>query len=192
MEGEETHMKLEGEMVEILERIDPNLYSKYKKMENGRSVLYVKLKKALYGTLQAALLFWKNLTTTLIDCGFEINPYDWCVVNKIIASKQCTIVWHVDDLKISHVEASVVSSIIEDLDSVFGNEAPLTIHRGKSHEYLGMTLCYDTPGMVRIVMTDYVQGMVDELPGDMIGHAVTPAPTHLFDVNDESSKLDEG
>ena len=41
MEGEDTHMKLEGEMVKILERIDPTLYSKYKKVENGKTVLYV-------------------------------------------------------------------------------------------------------------------------------------------------------
>ena len=66
LEGEDMHMKLEGGMVQILERIDPNLYSKYKKSENGKTVLYVKLKKALYGTLQAALLLWKNLTNTLI------------------------------------------------------------------------------------------------------------------------------
>jgi hypothetical protein len=64
----------------------------------------VKLLKALYGTLQAAMLFWKDLTKNLEEWGFEINPYDWCVANKMIDGKQCTIVWHVDDLKISHVD----------------------------------------------------------------------------------------
>jgi hypothetical protein len=91
-------------------------------------VLYVELKKALYGTLRAALLFWQRLTKQLKEWGFETNPYDWCVANKTINGKQCTIVWHVDNLKISHVETSVVlGDIIEDLDSVFGNEVPLTI-----------------------------------------------------------------
>ena len=184
-------MRLDGKMAEIMVRIDPDLYSKFVVEERGKKVIYVELKKALYGTLRAALLFWQRLTAQFKEWGFEVNPYDWCVVNKTIGGKQCTIVWHVDDLKISHVDTNVVGDIIEDLDSVFGNEAPLTIHRGKLHEYLGMTLCYDTPGTVRIVMTDYVQGMVDELPDDMIGHAFTPAPTHLFDVNDESRKLDE-
>ena len=37
MVGEVTHMKLEGEMVSILERIDPKLYKKYKKFENGKT-----------------------------------------------------------------------------------------------------------------------------------------------------------
>ena len=60
--------------------------------------MYVKLKKALYGTLQAALLFWKNLMNVLIEWGFVVNPYDWCVAKKMVNGKQLTIVWHVDDL----------------------------------------------------------------------------------------------
>ena len=76
MEGDDVHLRLEGKMVNILTKIDPKLYSKYTSTENGREIMYVKLKKALYGTLQAALLFWKNLTTTLIEWGFTINPYD--------------------------------------------------------------------------------------------------------------------
>jgi hypothetical protein len=100
-------------------------------------VLYVELKKALYGTMRAALLFWKLLTSKLIAWGFEVNPYDWCVANKTINGKQCTIVWHVDDLKISHVDPEVVSDIIKQLEGEFAKEAPLTINRGKSHDYLG-------------------------------------------------------
>ena len=74
-------------MVDILTRIDPQLYERHTIIENGRKVLYVKLKKALYRTLQASILFWKNLTNTLIEWGFEINPYDWCVANKMVNNK---------------------------------------------------------------------------------------------------------
>ena len=63
-------------------------------------MIYIRLLKALYGTLKAALLFWENLSETLQEWGFNINPYDWCVANKMINGKQCTIGWHVDDLKI--------------------------------------------------------------------------------------------
>ena len=54
---EVVHMKLEGQMAELLVRIDPKLYRKHVQTEKGKSVLYVELKKALYGTLKAALLF---------------------------------------------------------------------------------------------------------------------------------------
>ena len=57
MEGPDTYMKLEGKMVHLLSKIDPNLYTKFIKKENNRSVMYVKLKKALYGIIQASLLF---------------------------------------------------------------------------------------------------------------------------------------
>ncbi len=54
------HVKLEGQMAELLVRLEPKLYRKYVQLERGKSVLYVELKKALYGTLRASLLFWKN------------------------------------------------------------------------------------------------------------------------------------
>ena len=105
MKGEDTvHMKLEGKMAELMVRIDPKLYRKFVQIENGQPVLYVELKKALYGTLKAAFLFWQKLSKQLIKWGFELNPYDSCVANKMINGKQCTILWHVDDLKISHVD----------------------------------------------------------------------------------------
>eukprot|EP00957_Ditylum_brightwellii_P148553 11311398-Ditylum_brightwellii.AAC.1 len=62
---EVVHMKIEGTMSELLTKLDPKLYSQYLNSKNGKSVLYVQLKKALYGTLKAALLFWKNLSSCL-------------------------------------------------------------------------------------------------------------------------------
>jgi len=48
----------------------------------GQANALCTIKKALYGTLQAALLFWRLLSDTLQDWGFKINPYDQCVTNK--------------------------------------------------------------------------------------------------------------
>jgi hypothetical protein len=185
------HMKLEGTMAELLVKIDPILYRKYVQTENGKQVLYVALKKALYGTLKAALLFWKKLTSKLKEWGFVINPYDSCVANKDINGTQCTILWHVDDLKISHVDPNVVTSIIELVSQEFGKEAPLTINRGKVHDYLGMQLDYSLDGKIKITMYDYIENMLSELPEDMAGVANTPAAPHLFDVNStDPVKLD--
>ena len=89
-------------------------------------MLYVKLKKAIYGTLQVASLLWKLLSNTLKEWGFKLNEYDQSVANKTINGKQCTIIWHVDDLKISHVDKKVVEYIIKQLNEKFGKESPLT------------------------------------------------------------------
>jgi hypothetical protein len=179
-------MKLEGVMSEVILKIDPKLYTKYATKENGKEVIYVILTKALYGTLQAALLFWQNLSTQLKEWGFEINPYDFCVANKIINGKQCTIVWHVDDLKISHVDVKAVSTILDLLDAKYGQEivggkrAPLTIYRGKIHDYLGMTLDYSEPGYVKLDMTAYLQKLFEEMPEEFDGTATSPAAAYLF------------
>ena len=69
-------MKLEGKIADLLAKIEPDLYNKYIQKINGKSIIYVKLKKALYGTLQAAMNFWQDLTKTLTDGGFVTNPYD--------------------------------------------------------------------------------------------------------------------
>jgi hypothetical protein len=172
-------------------KIDPKLYRKYLLVEKGKSVMYVQLKKALYGTLQAALLFWKKLSKKLVEWGFEINPYDWCVANKEINGKQCTVLWHVDDIKVSHMEYKVVTHVLDLFDKEYGKEAPLVVTRGKIHEYLGMTIDYSVKGKVTIIMDPYIQGMLDDLPIDMAGEAATPAATHLFQVNEDAEKLDE-
>jgi hypothetical protein len=49
----------------VIIKIDPKKYTKYVAKENGKDVIYVILTKALYGTLQAALLFWQNLSGKL-------------------------------------------------------------------------------------------------------------------------------
>jgi hypothetical protein len=187
------HVKFEGKIAEMLVRIDPKLYRKYVKNENGKTVLYVELRKALYGTLKAALLFWKLLSSKLVEWGFIINPYDWCVANRIVKGKQQTVLWHVDDLKISHVDEAVNTELIKLLESEFGKEAPLTITRGKVHDYLGMTLDYTEDGKVKIRMEDYVEKMLADLPedADMDGESPTPAANHLFQVNDKQPKVDE-
>ncbi|GAX19421.1 hypothetical protein FisN_4Lu403 [Fistulifera solaris] len=185
------HMKLEGPMAELLARVNPGKYRKYIVTENGRPVVYVELAKALYGTLQAAFLFYKNISSFLVDeLGFTINPYDSCVANKTIDGKQCTICWHVDDLMITHVDQKVLDDIAEKFNNKYGSpEAPVTATRGEVHDYLGMTLDFSEDGKVQFRMDDYVENLLNEAPSDFEGTSVTPATANLFTVNDQAEKL---
>jgi len=112
------HMLLEGTVAEMILKLDPTIYRKhiwYNKQ--GKPMLYVQLKKALYGTLQAALLFWKLLSKTLQEWGCVLNPYNKCVASKTLEGKQCTVLWHVDDLKISHVDKNIVEDLHKKLNN---------------------------------------------------------------------------
>ena len=111
--------------------------------ETGKTVLYVRLQKALYGCLKSALLFYKNLVGDLEAYGFKINPYNSCVANNVIGGKQLTVCWPVDDLKISCVDAKEVTKMIQWIESEYGE-----IHgsHGKIHDYLGIWIDYSIPG----------------------------------------------
>jgi hypothetical protein len=185
------HVRLNGPLAKLLTKVDPKLYSKYLVTDKGKSVMYVQLRKALYGTLSAAMLFWEDLSGHLkAEQGFTANPYDSCVVNKIENGKQCTVLWHVDDLKVSHVEDSVLDGVLACLNERYGKETPLTVTRGDIHNYLGMTIDYSTDGKVVIRMEDYVENMLGDLPDNMNGLAVTPAAEHLFKVDSGAEILD--
>jgi hypothetical protein len=189
--NEVVHVRFEGEIAEMLVRMDPKLYRKYIRDENAKAVLYGELLKALYGTIRDSLLFWKLFSSKLILWGFTINPYDWCVANKMIDGKQCTVLWHVDDLKISHVHEEVNTNIIKKINNEIGKEAPLMITRGKIHDYLGVTLDYSDKGKVKIKMLDYVNNMLADLLAHMDGEAPSPTANHLFTVNDDQTKVGE-
>ena len=189
---EEVFVRFQGRMAEILLEIDPKLYGPYVTYERKEMVLYVELLKALYGTLRAARLFWEKLTKTLKEWGFEANPYDSCVMNKMVNGKQLTVAWHVDDLKISHVDHSVVDHFIDQMDNTFGKEAPLSKSRGKVHDYLGMVLDFSVDGVLTVTMIDYIKMVLADLPDEFRGKATTPAADHLFKVNDDDAvKLSE-
>ena len=188
--NEIVYMRIDADMAKLLVEIDPDLYGPFLTYtRDNQPVLYVRLQKALYGTLQAALLFWEKLSGLLQSWGFVLNPYDKCVANKNINGSICTILWHVDDLKISHVDPNVVSEIIQQLSDEFGHVSPLTVHRGKKHDYLGMQIDFSSPSKVRISMCDYISKILADAPSDMSGTAPTPAANHLFTVNESNPTL---
>ena len=49
--------------------------------------------------------------------GFRINPYDPCVANNMVGGKQLTVCWHVDNPKISCVDAKELTKMIQWLES---------------------------------------------------------------------------
>ncbi len=67
----------------------------------------------------------------------------------------------------------MVCNIINLLHERYRKEAPLTVIRGKVHDYLGMTLDFSKTGKVVIDMIDYVETVLEEAPGDMDGESIT-------------------
>jgi hypothetical protein len=186
------YLKFEGAMVSMICDIDPEYKNNIVYGKNGRKFLYAKLTKAVYGTLLGAILFYEKLTKQLEDWGYEPNCYDRCTFNKMINGSQVTIQFHVDDLKISHRDQSVIDEVLMDLNRKFGTtRKPLAATTGMIHDYLGITIDYSEKGKVRFTMYDYLEDILDEMPDDMNGTAPTPASDNMFDVDEESPTLNE-
>jgi hypothetical protein len=177
---DEIYLKVSGPLALLLVELDNKRWAKHLRKEHGRPVIYVRCKKAIYGTLNAAILAYRKLTKFFEEWGFTMNPYEPCVWNKIINGKQFTIIFHVDDIKLSHIDPLIVTMIIKKLMKEYGKMDQLTINRGKKHEYLGMNIDFSVKGEVRITMYDYVEKLIRQLPSDMIGTKKTTAAEYLF------------
>jgi hypothetical protein len=98
-------MILKGRLAKLRVQVTPNLYRKYIKVNrHGIAILYVKMQKAIYGLLRSAFLFCMKLVADLESIGSMLNLHDPCVANKVINGNQMTVCWHVNDLKVSHID----------------------------------------------------------------------------------------
>ncbi len=171
-------MRMNGTLVELMAKINPKLYRKYLTDEKGKKVLYLHLQKALYGMMKSALLFYRKLISELKGMGFEVNPYDPCIANKMINSSQMTVRWHVDDLMISHSSNEAISQFLHALKDIYGDN--LAENTGRIHDYLGMVFDFSVRDKVKINMTKYLLKVIADFPEEIIGKAATPAGDHLF------------
>jgi hypothetical protein len=119
---EKITMKIKGKLAEMLILLDEQRYKDFLVLENGEEVIYVQVIKALYGMLQASILFYQKLRTDLEEIGFKINLYDPCVANRIINGSRHTVKWHVDDLKSSHIDPKVNDRFLEWLEKKYGDK----------------------------------------------------------------------
>jgi hypothetical protein len=118
--------------------------------------------------------------------GFTLNPYDPCVANKMVNGKQFTITWHVDDLKLSYVDAEEVTKMIDWLKSFYRDN--LRVSRGKTHDYLGMDLDFTEPGKVKITMIPYLKGVIKDFPKEITVRAASLSAENLFTVREDQDR----
>ena len=179
-------VRLTAESIDIMLSINP-AYEQFVTIEKGQRVLYVRLRKALYGHVKSALLWYNLFSETLLADGFELNPYDPCVANKMIDGKQCTICWYVDDAKISHADPAVVRDVVKKVEARFGD---LSLSEGDHLQFLGMDIDLSQAGKVRVSMSPYIEQAIDAFPERLSRTSPHPAQAGLFDVCPTSPELD--
>ena len=157
------HMALKVKLAELMVLTAPELYSPFIQIrKDGKPILYVRLLKELYRCLRSALLFYRKLKTDLENMGLKVNPYDPCVANRIVCGTQQTIVWHVDDLKLSHMIPRENTKIIHKLMNIYGKD--MKVRRGKKHRYLGIDMDWSVKDQLMIDMSEYNKETVSMWP----------------------------
>ena len=61
----------------------------------------------------ASLFYYWKFTNSLTSIGFDINPYDPCIANKVIDGSHITICFHVDDWKLIHCKRKANDHMIK-------------------------------------------------------------------------------
>ncbi len=79
----------------------------------------------------------------------------------MVNGKQLTVTWHVDDLKVSHMDKRVVDAFENWLRANYEDHTPMKPSRGKVHDYLAMEMDYSQPGKLKINMTKYIEGIIE-------------------------------
>ena len=188
-EDEHVLMRFIGGAIDILIEINPE-YAECVIEENGQRVLYVEVLRSIYGCIEAAMLWYDMFKRSLEKMGFVINPYDRCVANAIIEGSQCTIVWYVDDCKISHLKKSMLVKITDELQRLYGKFSSLTF--GDDHEYLGMRVKINRKEKCIVIdMKEDLEKIIDECSEEIHDNVSSPANKNLFRVREDAEELNK-
>jgi hypothetical protein len=184
MPSEGTHavfMRLNKYLTDVLISIDKS----YLKYVNEKGTCIVKLKKALYGCVESAKLWYDKISLDLYNLGYKSNAYDICVFNRTENNNtQTTLIIHVDDMMISCCNEKCVDMVIEQIENLYPG---LTKHRGKVLNYIGMTFNFERAGQVKITMDGFIKDLLEDCK-KMIGvsQTHTPAKPDLFTVKPDN------
>jgi hypothetical protein len=178
-DDDEVIMTLDPLLTKLLTQIDASIKGK----QDERGVTYVRLRKALYGCVQSAKLWYDKLCEVLAEDGYSKNDYDPCLFNKTVEGQQVTVAFHVDDLLVTSENETLIDQLQEHLENTF--EA-ITVNRGNKHSYLAMNLVVTDSG-IQLDMIAYIEKCLkDREFGRKVG---SPATEDLFEVPEDSKPL---
>ena len=177
----EVNMMLEKEIAEILVKVDP----KYKAFLNSNGSVVVRLKKALYGCVESAKLWYLNISKRLVSLGFKTNKKDECIFNKVHEGKQLTACLYVDDLLCTCEAETGLHWLKSELIKAYKD---VNVAEGPVHSYLGMTLDWSKPAQVAVTMKGYIEDMLANY--EVRGERATPASADLFSIDSSSPVLE--
>ena len=159
----------------------------YKKflLKDGR--LIVKLDKALYGCIEAAKLWYDNISAFFISVKYFVNQRDVCVFNRTSKSgKQSTIVLHVDDGLATCVDMSDLELLDRQLRAKYTD---VKSRLGEDViQYLGINFNFSSVDFCELTMQANIQSLVDDSGVKVMRKY--PCTLQIWEIDDTSPLLD--
>ena len=180
MEGPPVEMLLTPEVVDTLCRMD----IKHRQYVRKDGKIAVRLKKALYGCVQSAMLWYRELASTLEALGFQKNPYDICSFTRVREGSIDKVLVYVDDLFLTSESQGALDAVADALKSKYGG---VTVKRGLEHDFLGIHWDFHIPGEVSLSMEGYVKEIISKYK--ITKKCSTPATDRLFMSTTDSPLL---
>jgi len=180
----EVYVRLPKQIAELLLKIRPD----YEKFLTDKGELVLRLNKALYGTREAAKLWYDHFANILTTkSGYIKSDLDDCVFHRFNADgTKSTILLHVDD-------GIVIADRIEDLKELAAHlehefDGKLEWKIDTVHKYLGMMI-RQLPDRIEVSMEQYTKDIIEEF--NVTKKSRVPAAPDLFSINDNSELLPE-
>jgi hypothetical protein len=182
MSKENVIMILDKTVAEQYIKVKPE----YKGLLTEKGELYVKLEKALYGSLQASKLWYQNLSSVLKKNGFKANFNDPCVFNKWVGKKCITVGVYVDDLLIT----ATSKTLIEQFKDLLTREyKELKYDDGDKVTYLGMLIDNSHEHYIKITMPQFIDDIIADMNISPQDRSLTPASSKLFNIKTDDVPL---
>ena len=175
-------VRIPKDLATVLHMAYPEIYGPF--YTPGHKWLFVRLRKAMYGCVQSALLWYQEFVKIFESLGFKVNTYEHCVLNRFGSQGRITVLVHVDDAFVTAPSERHIDRLVMEIQKLYPQ---LTVHRGKKLPYLGMVIDLSKPGEAVLSMEKYVQDLVTECGFD--GVAASPATANLFTVDSSSPAL---
>lgn len=172
IERDDLYMSLDKDASDMLVELDPT-YEVCRRPSGRCAVL---LKKALYGCLESALLWYRHIHDTLTQAGYTQNQYDKCVYQ----GEGAVILVYVDDVFISAIDEESKDRVIKVLKDKY---VTVTINQGSNQCYLGMDFNF-YEGTVNVSMKRQIE---EVLSGHEVGIRASPCTKDLFNVTESNN-----
>jgi len=148
--------------------------------------LIVKIKKALYGLVESARLWYDHLCATLLSIGYKVSQFDRGLFYKDIDSGKSFICLHVDDVLQSTNSTALNEELIQHLRSTYND---INVQQGDKIFYLGLQLDVNSiQHSISISQPGYISDLLKEFPVDRV--SVSPAADTLFDTSGDGQPED--